>query len=85
MTKSTKIPFTPLKQLLSTACAVACLSGVLVAPVDAAIIYATGRNLSDTSYPTGPYYYQIDTATGAATRIRSASHGQWPQRPLRRG
>ena len=69
MTKSTKIPFTPLKQLLSTACAVACLSGVLVAPVDAAIIYATGRNLSDTSYPTGPYYYQIDTTTGAATRI----------------
>lgn len=69
MTKSTKIPFLSRNHLFSTVCAVGILTGAVVAPSEAAIIYAAGRNLSDSSYPTGAYYYQIDTATGAATRI----------------
>lgn len=69
MTKSTKIPFLSRNHLFSTACAVGILTGAVVAPSEGAIIYAAGRNLSDSSYPTGSYYYEIDTDTGLATRI----------------
>lgn len=36
---------------------------------EAAIIFASGRNLGDNSYAKGAYYYSIDTATGVATPI----------------
>ncbi len=54
------------KHTLLAACV---LAAATMIPAEAALIYATGRNLSNSDYATGPYYYQIDTATGAATPI----------------
>lgn len=45
------------------------LSCAGLSSADAAVIIASGRNLSNPNYPTGAYYYSIDTVTGTATPI----------------
>ena len=45
------------------------LCGLGLTAADAAIIIASGRNLSNPDYAPGAYYYSIDTDTGIATPI----------------